>query len=68
VAGGVTFLAMRAIREVAPGERAVVVGAAGGLVVYAGTLHVLGVDPRDRLVARELGGRYRGALAEWLGR
>lgn len=68
VAGGVTFLAMRAIREVAPGRAAVVVGAAGGLVVYAGTLHVLGVDPRDRLVARELAGRYRGALAEWLGR
>jgi len=34
VAGG-TFLAMRAIREVAPGRAAVVVGAAGGLAVYA---------------------------------
>jgi len=59
---------MRVIREVVPGRAAVVVGAAGGLAVYAGALYALGVDPRDRLVARELAGRYRGALAEWLGR
>ena len=67
-AGGTALLAMRVIREVVPGRAAVVVGAAGGLAVYAGALYALGVDPRDRLVARELAGRYRGALAEWLGR
>jgi len=67
-AGAVTLVAMRAIREVVPGRAAVVVGAAAGFAVYAGALHVLGVDPRDRLVARELARRYRAALAERLGR
>ena len=67
-AGGVMLLAMRGIREVVPGRVAVVVGVAGGLVVYAGALHALGVDPRDRLVARVLAGRYRAALSERLGR
>jgi O-antigen/teichoic acid export membrane protein len=67
-AGGATLVAMRAIREVVPGLAAVVVGAAGGLAVYASALHALGVDPRDRLVARELAGQYRAALAERLGR
>ncbi|WP_123624546.1 lipopolysaccharide biosynthesis protein [Halorubrum sp. CSM-61] len=67
-AGGVTLVAMRAIRAVVPGLAAVVVGAAGGLAVYAGALRVLGVDPRDRLVARELAARYRARLAERLRR
>nr|WP_049911451.1 lipopolysaccharide biosynthesis protein [Halorubrum lipolyticum] len=67
-AGGVTLLAMRAIREVVPGRAAVVVGTAGGLAVYAATLHAIGVDPRDRLVVRELAGRYRAILAERFGR
>jgi len=67
-AGGAALVAMRAIREAVPGRAAVVVGAAGGIAVYAGALHAIGVDPRDRLVARELAGRYRAALAERLGR
>ncbi len=60
-AGGVTLVAMWGIREVVTGLAAVVVGAVAGLAVYAGALHALGVDPRDRLVARELAGQYRAA-------
>ncbi|MGQ3329632.1 MULTISPECIES: lipopolysaccharide biosynthesis protein [Halorubrum] len=67
-AGGVALLAMRAIREVVPGGTAVVVGSVAGVAVYVGALRALGVDPRDRLVARELAGRYRAALADRLGR
>jgi O-antigen/teichoic acid export membrane protein len=67
-AGGVALLAMRAIRGLVPGRAAIVVGTAGGLAAYAAALRRLGVDPRDRLVARELAARYRAALAERLGR
>lgn len=63
-AGVVALAAMRAVREVVPGRRAVVVGAAVGLVGYAATLHAIGVDPRDRLVVRELAERYRSLLAD----
>jgi len=67
-AGGVALLAMRAVRAVVPGGFAVIGGVAVGLVTYAATLHRLGVDPRDRLVARHLANRYRGSLSRWLAR
>lgn len=67
-AGGVALLAMRMIRALVPGRAAVVVGAAVGLAAYAATLRYLGVDPRDRLVARHLAARYRAAVVRKFGR
>jgi hypothetical protein len=54
---------MRAVRAVVPGGAAMIVGVGVGLAVYAAALSVLGVDPRDRLVARRLATRYRAAIA-----
>jgi O-antigen/teichoic acid export membrane protein len=62
-AGGVALVAMRAVRAVVPGGAAMIVGVGVGLAVYAAALSVLGVDPRDRLVARRLATRYRAAIA-----
>jgi len=66
-AGGVALVAMRAVRAVVP-RGAAVVGAAVGIAAYAATLRRLGVDPRDRFVARRLAERYRGAIARRLDR
>jgi O-antigen/teichoic acid export membrane protein len=67
-AGVVAVAVMYAVRTLLPGGTAVLVGSAVGLAAYAGSLRVLGVDPRDRFVARRLARRYRAALAERLGR
>ncbi|WP_280587267.1 lipopolysaccharide biosynthesis protein [Halorubrum sp. Boch-26] len=67
-AGGATVLALRAVRAIVPGRAAVIVGVAVGLATYAATLHRLGVDPRDRLVASRLAGRYRATLSRKFGR
>jgi len=67
-AGGVALIAMRAVRAAVPGGAAVIVGVVVGLATYAVALHRLGVDPRDRLVARRLAARYRGAIAHRLDR
>ena len=67
-AGVVAILAMYAVRAVLAGPAAVAVGSGVGLAAYAGSLSVLGVDPRDRFVARRLARRYRAALAARFGR
>ncbi|ELZ40224.1 lipopolysaccharide biosynthesis protein [Halorubrum tebenquichense] len=66
-AGGVAVGAMYAVRAPLDGATAVLAGAPVGLAAYAASLAVLGVDPRDRFVARRLAGRYRAALAERFG-
>jgi len=58
--------AMVGVRGAVDGPSAIVVGAVVGLGVYVGTLHALGVDPRDRLIVRELTGRYRADIADAL--
>jgi H+/Cl- antiporter ClcA len=54
---------MAAVRSLLGGLPSVAVGAAVGVPVYVGALYAIGVDPRDRLVVRELLGRYRAFLA-----
>jgi O-antigen/teichoic acid export membrane protein len=63
-AGCVAAAAMYAVRLALAGVPAVLAGSAVGLVAYAASLRLLGVDPRDRFVARRLARRYRTALAE----
>jgi hypothetical protein len=61
-AGGVAAGAMWLVRLALPTLPAVVVGTAVGLATYVAVLAVLGVDPRDRLVVRELVAAYRERL------
>ena len=63
-AGGVALLVMWTIRVGVSGRFAALVGSIVGTCAYIATLHVLGVDPRDRLVVRELLDRYRADLTE----
>ncbi|MCU4800627.1 lipopolysaccharide biosynthesis protein [Halobacteria archaeon HArc-gm2] len=63
-AGAVAVVAMVAVRTAVDGLPAAGLGTLVGLVAYAGTLHALGVDPRDRLVFEELAARYRAVLAD----
>jgi O-antigen/teichoic acid export membrane protein len=42
-------------------------GSVIGVATYALVLRHLGIDPRDRLVVRELAARYRQALRDWVG-
>ncbi|APW99335.1 succinoglycan biosynthesis protein exop [Halobiforma lacisalsi AJ5] len=61
--GGVVMAgAMLGVRSAADGAPAVAVGMVVGLLAYVATLHLLGVDPRDRLVVSELAVRYREDL------
>ena len=62
-AGAVMVGVMLAVRTSVGEQLAIVVGAVVGLLAYVGTLYVLGVDPRDRLVVRELAERYRADVA-----
>jgi O-antigen/teichoic acid export membrane protein len=64
VMGGV----MLAVRTAVPGTAAVGIGTALGLAGYLATLALLGLDPRDRLVVRELAGGYRRSLTAALSR
>jgi O-antigen/teichoic acid export membrane protein len=50
---------MLLVREALTGAEAAVVGVLLGAVAYVGTLVVLGVDDRDRLVVTALAARYR---------
>jgi O-antigen/teichoic acid export membrane protein len=61
-AGGAAAATMAGARASATGPAAVGSGVSLGLVVYVGVLSVVGVDPRDRLVVRELTRRYRADL------
>ncbi|WP_434521654.1 lipopolysaccharide biosynthesis protein [Halorubrum sp. AS12] len=63
-AGGVAIAAMYAVRALLTGLPAVLAGGITGVAAYAASLWILGVDPRDRFVARRLARRYRVALAE----
>ncbi|SFR31018.1 Membrane protein involved in the export of O-antigen and teichoic acid [Halorubrum sodomense] len=67
-AGAVALGAMYGVRTLLTGPSAVLAGSAVGLAAYVGSLRLLGVDPRDRFVARRLARRYRAALAKRLGR
>ena len=61
-AGGAAAAAMAGVRASVTGPGAVAGGVALSLVVYVGALSLVGVDPRDRLVIRELTRRYRADL------
>lgn len=57
---------MAALRTAVSGPATVPVGTAAGLLVFVATLAALGVDPRDRFVARTLARRYRAAAVDRL--
>ena len=57
-AGAGALAAMWAVRALVPGLAGVAVGVVVGLPAYVAGLHLVGVDPRDRLVVRELADRY----------
>ncbi|SDQ42069.1 lipopolysaccharide biosynthesis protein [Natronobacterium texcoconense] len=63
-AGGVALSVMWTIRAGVSSGFVALAGIPAGLIAYVLTLHVLGVDPRDRLVVRELADRYRAELTE----
>lgn len=64
-AGVVMGAAMAGVRTAVGGPLALGLGVLVGLPVYVGALHVLGIDPRDRLVVRELAGRYRANVSDF---
>ena len=63
-AGAVMTAVMLGVRTSVDGPFAVGLGATAGIVAYVATLRLLGIDPRDRLVVRELTGRYRADVVE----
>jgi O-antigen/teichoic acid export membrane protein len=64
-AGAAMTAAMFGVRTLlADDGLAIAAGATVGLPTYLVALHVLGVDPRDRLVVRELAARYRDGVAD----
>ncbi|MEF8976992.1 MAG: lipopolysaccharide biosynthesis protein, partial [Halapricum sp.] len=63
-AGLVMIGAMLAVRTALDGLAAVGIGTVAGLSGYLLALVGLGLDPRDRLVVRELVGRYRSVLGD----
>ncbi|WP_435180941.1 lipopolysaccharide biosynthesis protein [Halorussus sp. AFM4] len=63
-AGAVAAGVMAGVRAWIGGLPAVALGTVAGLVAYVAALHLLRVDPRDRLVVRELAARYRADVAE----
>jgi O-antigen/teichoic acid export membrane protein len=65
-AGAVMAAVMLTARYALSGVPAVAVGVIVGVLAYVGSLLVLGVDPRDRLVVDELVARYRSVLVDWL--
>ncbi|WP_336136879.1 lipopolysaccharide biosynthesis protein [Natronomonas amylolytica] len=67
-AGAVALAVMWVVRLAVSGLPAVAVGALVGTLAYVASLHVLGVDPRDRLVVRELADRYASDLTRLLPR
>ncbi|WP_115863411.1 lipopolysaccharide biosynthesis protein [Halorussus litoreus] len=63
-AGAVASAVMLGVRESVGGLPAVAFGTIAGVTAYVASLHVLGVDPRDRIVVRELARRYRDDATE----
>ena len=67
IAAGVVMLAVLfGVRSLGDGLAVTALGSVVGIGAYVGTLAVLGVDPRDRLVVSELADRYRARLGEAL--
>ena len=66
-AGAAATGVMLLVRESLPGAEAVAVGLLVGAVTYVGTLVILGVNDRDRLVVTGLAARYRRAIQAALG-
>jgi O-antigen/teichoic acid export membrane protein len=65
VAAGLVMIgAMSGVRIALDGTVAVGLGFVLGLPVYLATLHIVGVDPRDRFVARELTAQLRARLSD----
>jgi O-antigen/teichoic acid export membrane protein len=64
VAGAVMAAAMSGVRAAVDAPASIATGTAVGLLAYVGSLRALGLDPRDRLVVRELAGRYRTDIAD----
>jgi O-antigen/teichoic acid export membrane protein len=62
-AGVVMGVAMFGVKTGLDGGLAILVAVPVGLLAYLTALHVVGVDPRDRLVVRQLAARYRASLA-----
>jgi O-antigen/teichoic acid export membrane protein len=67
-AGAVAIGVMAGFRTVPGGPLGIAIGVPVGLGSYVATLWAIGVDPRDRLVARELSDRYAAGLAGRFGR
>ncbi|MFB6120072.1 MAG: lipopolysaccharide biosynthesis protein [Halobacteriaceae archaeon] len=65
-AGAAMAAAMAGLRTALAGPAAIVLGTAVGFVVFVAVLAALGVNPRDRFVARELAARYRAAAVDRL--
>ncbi|WP_232701177.1 lipopolysaccharide biosynthesis protein [Halobacterium wangiae] len=63
-AGVAMTTVMLGVRTSVDGPLAIGLGAAAGIVTYVATLRLLGIDPRDQLVVRELSGRYRQDVAD----
>ncbi|WP_254767715.1 lipopolysaccharide biosynthesis protein [Salinilacihabitans rarus] len=63
-AGGVALVVMWAIRASVSDGFIALSGIPVGVIAYVLALSVLGVDPRDELVVRELADRYRADLSE----
>jgi O-antigen/teichoic acid export membrane protein len=61
-AGLVALGVMWVIRMAVDARISTVPGVGAGLIAYVGALRLIGVDPRDRLVVRELADRYHTTL------
>ncbi|WP_410766994.1 lipopolysaccharide biosynthesis protein [Haloferax sp. DFSO60] len=61
-AGVATVVVMFLVREALPGASSVALGLVLGAVTYLGSLVVLGVNDRDRLVVTTLAARYRRVI------
>lgn len=62
-AGAVAIGVMLGFRTVPGGSLGIAIGVPAGLASYLGALWIIGVDPRDRLVVRELFERYSDGIA-----
>ena len=61
-AGAVMVGVMLTVRAAVAGVGGVAAGTPAGVAAYLLVLRAIGVDPRDRLVVRELAGRYRASV------
>ncbi|MFC5277301.1 lipopolysaccharide biosynthesis protein [Halorubrum rubrum] len=66
-AGGIMVGVMLTVRAAVAGISGVAVGTPVGVVAYLLALRAIGIDPRDRLVVRELAERYRSTVHTAIG-